>query len=108
MEATDPAIADTEESSGVTHALRRVIDEVEQVLRSAAVSGDEKFQAVRDRLGEQVREMRVQLAELEAAGLQKARAAARATDESVHAHPYAAMAVAGVAGILIGLLAARR
>ncbi len=108
MEATDPAIPAAEDKSSLADALRRMIDETEQLLRSAASSGDQKFQVVREKLVEQMRQMRTQLAEYDEIGRQKAKDAARATDESVHAHPYAAMAVAAAAGMLIGFLAARR
>lgn len=108
MEATDPAIAANEDPSGPAAALGRMIEDTEHLLRSAAASGDQKFQVVRDKLVEQMTLMRTQLAGLETAGRQKAREAARATDETVHEHPYAAMAVAAAAGMLIGFLAARR
>ena len=100
--------AATEATQGLASSLRHMIDETDQLLKSAAASGDQKFQGIRDKVLEQVRQMRVQLTELAEAGLQKAKDAARAADETVHAHPYGAMAVAAAAGVLIGFLAARR
>lgn len=109
MEATSPATpASAEKQGGLANSLRHMIDETDQLLKSAAASGDQKFQVVRDKVLEQMRQMRVQLGELEEIGLQKAKEAARATDVTVHAHPYGAMAVAAAAGVLIGFLAARR
>jgi ElaB/YqjD/DUF883 family membrane-anchored ribosome-binding protein len=109
MEATSPASpASPDSQGGLASSLHHMIDETDQLLRSAAASGDQKFQVVREKMVEQMRQMRVQLNELEAVGRQKAREAARMTDETVHAHPYGAMAVAAAAGMLIGFLAARR
>jgi ElaB/YqjD/DUF883 family membrane-anchored ribosome-binding protein len=108
MESTSSSMTATEGSQGLANSLRHMIDETDQLLKSAAASGDQKFQGIRDKVLEQVRQMRVQLAELEEAGLQKAKDVAKATDDTVHAHPYGAMAVAAAAGVLIGFLAARR
>jgi ElaB/YqjD/DUF883 family membrane-anchored ribosome-binding protein len=108
MEASSAPTAATEGQQGLANSLRRMIDETDQLLRSAAASGDQKFQVVRDKILEQARQMRVQLADLEDVGLQKARDVARATDDTVHAHPYGAMAAAAAVGVLIGFLAARR
>jgi len=52
--------------------------------------------------------MRSQLDELEDSAIHKARHAARATDRTVHSHPYGAMGIAAAAGLLIGFLAATR
>jgi len=107
MEAISSApLSDARQS--LADNLRRMIDEADRLLKSVAASGDQKFQVVREKVVEQMQEMRGQLAELEEAGLQKAREMARTTDETVHAHPYGAMAVAAAAGVLIGFLAARR
>ncbi len=100
--------AATEGKPGLADSLRNMIDETDQMLKSAASAGDQKFQGMREKVLEQMRQMRGQLAELELVSMQKAKDVARATDESVHAHPYGAMAVAAAAGILIGFLAARR
>lgn len=100
--------AATESKPGLANSLRSMIDETDQMLKSAASAGDQKFQGMRDKVLEQMRQMRTQLTEFEQVGMQKAKDVARATDESVHAHPYGAMAVAAAAGILIGFLAARR
>jgi ElaB/YqjD/DUF883 family membrane-anchored ribosome-binding protein len=88
--------------------LRHMVDEAERMLTSAAQSGDDKVDAVRQRLAEHVREMRVQLEELEEDAVHQARRAARRADHAVHEHPYGAMGVAAAVGLLVGFLAARR
>jgi ElaB/YqjD/DUF883 family membrane-anchored ribosome-binding protein len=85
-----------------------MVDEIDSYLRSAADSGDQKFNAVRDRLSVQVREMRAQLDELNQATLERVKRAAQQADQSVQAHPYSAMGIAAATGLLIGFLASRR
>jgi len=88
--------------------LRHMIDETDQLLKSAVASGDEAFDTVRGQFAEQVKQMQVRLDEMERAGLVRAREAVRAADNTVHAHPYGAMGIAAAAGLLVGFLAARR
>ncbi|MFM7531877.1 MAG: YqjD family protein [Rubrivivax sp.] len=99
---------DGSQQAAVSHNLRHMVDEIDVFLKSAADTGDQKFNAVRDRLAEQVREMREQIDELNQATLARVKRAARQADETVHAHPYGAMGMAAAAGLLIGFFAARR
>jgi ElaB/YqjD/DUF883 family membrane-anchored ribosome-binding protein len=101
-----PATFDGGQHAG--HSLRHMVDEIDTYLRSAADTGDEKFNAVREKLEVQVREMRRQIDELNDAALARIRRAAQAADQTVQSHPYGAMGVAAAAGLLIGLLASRR
>ncbi|MEI6028542.1 MAG: hypothetical protein WCT47_17820 [Betaproteobacteria bacterium] len=98
----------TDGSQDSSHQLRHMVDEIDSYLRSAADSGDQKFNAVRDRLSVQVREMRAQLDELNQATLARVKRAAQQADQSVQAHPYSAMGIAAATGLLIGFLASRR
>ena len=52
--------------------------------------------------------MRERLSELEAAAAAQVKYAARVTDETVHQHPYAAMGLAALGGLLVGVVLARR
>ena len=99
---------DGSQQAAVSHNLRHMVDEIDTFLKSAADSGDQRFNAVRDRLADQVREMRTQIDELNQATVARVKRAARQADETVHAHPYGAMGVAAAAGLLIGFLASRR
>jgi len=105
MNITSPSPSGKE---GLAKSLRHVVDEADQLLRSAAQGGDEKLDAVRSRIVDQVRQMRAQLDDLEEATSYKARRAARATDRAVHTHPYGAIGIAAAVGLLIGFLAAQR
>jgi ElaB/YqjD/DUF883 family membrane-anchored ribosome-binding protein len=54
-----------------------------------------------------VQKLRQQIDELEDSFAHRARKAVRATDEAIQVHPYAAMGLAGLAGVVIGALVAR-
>jgi ElaB/YqjD/DUF883 family membrane-anchored ribosome-binding protein len=92
----------------VAQHLRRLTDEAEALLKATARAGDEKFDATRERLRDEVQHLRARLGEMEAAAAARVRDAARQTDAAVHAHPYSAMGVAAAAGLLLGFLMARR
>jgi ElaB/YqjD/DUF883 family membrane-anchored ribosome-binding protein len=105
---TTSTTTSTNSGTSLAKDLRHMIDETDQFLKSAVASGDSAFDAVRDKFTEQLRQMQVQLDELEKAGVARARHAARVADQTVHAHPYGAMGIAAAAGLLVGFLAARR
>ena len=88
--------------------LHQLIDEVKGLLDTAAEAGERQLDPLRQRLGRQLRELRLQLSDLEDAGRLQVRHAVRHTDATVQAHPYRAIGVAAVAGLLIGWLASRR
>ncbi len=102
---TDTASA---KGNGLAANLRHLVDEADHFLQSATEGGDEKIDAMRLKLAQQVREMRAQLDDMEETAVHKARHAARAADLAVHDHPYGAMGIAAAVGLLVGFLAARR
>jgi ElaB/YqjD/DUF883 family membrane-anchored ribosome-binding protein len=88
--------------------VRKLVRDTEELLKVAAHSGDEGLTDLRQRLEGRLQHLRVQLGELEASAASHARAAAAAADQTVRSHPYTAIGVAGVAGLLLGYLVARR
>lgn len=60
------------------------------------------------RLTDAFHKLRAQFDELQESTRTRARDAARTADEAVHHHPYSAIGIAAAAGLIIGLLAARR
>ena len=98
----------TTDKQGLAQSLRKMIDEADGLLKSAAHTGDEACDTLREQFTDQVRQMRDQLDELEETAVYRARRAARAADRGVHEHPYGAMGVAAAVGLLVGVLIARR
>jgi ElaB/YqjD/DUF883 family membrane-anchored ribosome-binding protein len=89
-------------------SLKQMVDEADQLLKSAQGAGSDKFNAARDKFETQLRHARAELEDLQDSALHSARRAARVTDHALHEHPYAAMGVSAGVGLLLGLLIARR
>ena len=89
-----------------------VVTDTEHLLKSIATAGGEKTQAMRATLEETLKTSRERLRELEERAVQRTRAAAQATDQYVHGHPWQSIAIvaglAAIAGIVVGLLLNRR
>ncbi len=86
---------------------RVVLDDVEGLLKQAASASGQQAQELRERATEALARARVKLGDAQIAIGENAKAAARATDDWVHAHPWGAIGAAAGVGFLIGLLVAR-
>jgi ElaB/YqjD/DUF883 family membrane-anchored ribosome-binding protein len=105
--ATTPSTVNPQDDR-VSQHLRNMADEADALLRTTARAGGEKFDATREQLRDDVRRLRTRVADLEATAAARLKSAARRTDEVVHDHPYGAIGVVAVAGLLLGFLMARR
>ena len=89
-----------------------VVSETEQLLKSLATAGNDKAGALRDGLTEGFAAAGERLDQLRLRALDQAKAAGEATDEYVRENPWRtigiAAAVSGFAGLVAGLLIARR
>ena len=88
--------------------LRIVIGDAEELLRATAGQVGEKAVVARERIQESLRVAKDKLARAEDAMIDRTRAAARATDDYVHDHPWGAVGIAGAVGLVIGMLISRR
>lgn len=100
--------SDIHEQPATTHTLRLLVDQMDGYLKTAADTGDQKFNEARLRLSEQVQQMKGQLEDFNDETLARLKRAARQADDQVKAHPYGAMGSAAALGLLVGYLAARR
>ena len=89
-----------------------VVSDTEQLLKSVASAGNEKTQALKANVEQSLKLAKERLRELQDDAVDRTRAAAKRTDEYVHANPWqsigVAAAVAAVVGIVLGLLLNRR
>lgn len=85
-----------------------VLDDVEALLKQAASASGQQAQDLREKAAEALHRGRLRLQEAQVAVSQNARAAARATDDWVHQHPWSAIGMAAGVGFLVGLLVSRR
>jgi ElaB/YqjD/DUF883 family membrane-anchored ribosome-binding protein/uncharacterized membrane protein YqjE len=81
-----------------------LVADAESLLKATAGQSGEAVAAMRAKVGESLAVAKVKLTEVEELALEKAKAAAAATDEYVHEHPWHAVGVAAGVGLVIGLL----
>jgi ElaB/YqjD/DUF883 family membrane-anchored ribosome-binding protein len=99
---------DTLARNRLTQSLKQMIDGADQLLHNAARDGGDQFNLARERFEQQLRSARRELDQLQDSTLYRARRAARATDRSLHEHPYTAVAVTAGVCLAIGWLLSRR
>jgi ElaB/YqjD/DUF883 family membrane-anchored ribosome-binding protein len=87
---------------------RSVIADTEDLLKATASQTGEKVAAVRARLEDNLVATKQRLADLEEGLIERTKAAARATDELVHEHPWQSVGIAAAVGFLLGMLTGRR
>ena len=88
--------------------LKIVVADAEEILRATASQAGEKVGELRERIQERLRDAKIRLQDAEAALVDKTKAAARATDDFVHEHPWQAVGVAAALGLALGVLIGRR
>lgn len=88
--------------------MRVVIADAEELLKATASAAGEKVSAARLRMEDSLRSAKVKVAEAQEVVSDKARAAARATDDYVHANPWRAVGIAAGIGLVVGMLISRR
>ena len=87
--------------------LRVVLADAQEMLRSAAATTGEKAQQLRERAAVNLRLASEKLVDLQAAAVDRSKAAARYTDDYVHENPWKAIGIAAAIGFLLGLAANR-
>ena len=88
--------------------MRLVIADTEQLLKAVIGQSGEKLAALQPRIEENLRNAREQLREFEQTAREQARAAAQATDDYAHEHPWKLAGITALLGVAVGLLIGRR
>lgn len=88
--------------------MKVVIADAEELLRATANQAGEKIGVARERIQDHIHDAKVKLAEVEAVLTERAKQAARYTDDYVHENPWRAIGVAAGIGLLLGLVLGRR
>ena len=88
--------------------MKNVVADAEEILRVTAGVAGEKMVELRERIGKHLSDAKLRLADAEALMLDKARAAASATDNYVHEKPWQAVGMAAGVGLVLGLIISRR
>lgn len=92
----------------VISTIRTRLDEAEKLLVEAASASGDKATELRETALRSLRNTRETLHDTQEAVVERGRQAAKATDHYVHDNPWQAIGVAGVVGLLFGLLVGRR
>ena len=87
---------------------QRVMTDIDALLNAGGTKVEGEVKAIRERLLERLDDTRRKLGDLQDEGIERARRAARQTDEYVHDHPWHAVGVGAALGLLVGVLVARR
>ena len=97
--------ADTDASNA---DVDKTISSAEDMLAQAANATGEKAAELRGRALEQLKALRGRLLDAQHTALEKSKAAAHATDDYVHDHPWRSILAAASLGVVVGLLISRR
>ena len=113
MESNTTASSSTPSASAlsserVLEVLKASVDDAEALLREAANATGDRAAELRDRAMKSLRATRETLHETQDIVLEQGRRAARLTDDYVHDNPWQAVAAAGLAGLLLGLVLSGR
>lgn len=85
-----------------------VLSEAEEMLKRAASETGDKARDLRSQVETKLLHAKLRLQELEGEAVDRAKVAARATDDYVHGHPWQAVGIAAAVGLIAGLLLNRR
>jgi ElaB/YqjD/DUF883 family membrane-anchored ribosome-binding protein len=85
-----------------------VLTEAEGMLKAAATETGEKARDLRSQVEAKLLSAKLRLQDLEGQAVERAKAAAQATDNYVHDHPWQAIGIAAAVGVVAGLLINRR
>ncbi len=85
-----------------------VLAEAEEMLKRAASETGDKARDLRSQVETKLLRAKLSLQELEGQAVDRAKAAARATDDYVHDNPWQAIGIAAAVGVVVGLLMNRR
>ncbi|MES2758600.1 MAG: DUF883 domain-containing protein [Pseudomonadota bacterium] len=87
--------------------LKTVIQDAETWLRNSSLTGDD-LKAAKEKFERTIAGAKADLIHYQEMVVEKAREAAKATDEYVHENPWRSIAIGGTVGLLVGLAISRR
>ena len=84
------------------------LDDANTLLREAAAETGERASDLRSQVAAKLLSAKLKLQDLQDDAVDRAKAAARVTDDFVHDNPWQAMGAAAALGFLVGVLISRR
>lgn len=95
-------------SSRLMEDFSTLVADIEALLAATAGQAGERAAAARARMEASLASARATIGEVEASVVDSTKEAARAADEYVHEHPWRAVGIGALAGLVLGLLIGRR
>jgi ElaB/YqjD/DUF883 family membrane-anchored ribosome-binding protein len=88
--------------------MKAIMADAEELLKATASATGERIAAARARAEESLKSARDRLTNMDDAALAQVKEVAKSADEYVREHPWGAVGIAAVAGLLLGVLISRR
>jgi ElaB/YqjD/DUF883 family membrane-anchored ribosome-binding protein len=95
------------QSSKLASDIKVLVHDAEQLVKATAAETSDKVVELRQRVQRSADDIRANIGKVETAVIELATPTAMAADRYVHTHPWPAIGVSALAGLLIGLLASR-
>ncbi len=87
---------------------RMVMDDIDSLMSATTNKAEGDIKALRSRIRERLDAAKDRVGDVQDEAIQRARKAARATDDYVHTHPWQAVGAAAAVGLALGVLIGRR
>ena len=88
--------------------LKKAVDDAETILKEVAEKGGEEAEEVQEKVRSILKKAMASFNDAEDAVIERGREVAHKTQEYVHQNPWQTIGIAGVAGLLLGVLISRR
>lgn len=98
----------TTDNEQLVQDIKAVVADAEAILSATAGKTGEEVAEMRATVSAKLADAKARVMEMEEAVVDKAKQAAKATDEYVHENPWQSVIIAGGIGFLIGYLVSRR
>lgn len=95
---------DYQHKNGLASSARDLASNAEELMRQTAEVSNDSIAVLREKLQESLRTARTQISNAQDYAVERGRQAVTATDSYVHEKPWQAIAIAALAGALIGFL----
>lgn len=96
------------ESEKLVADFRTLVDDTEELVRATTAQAGEKIADIRQRAMQAAHKVKPQLAQLQSTVTRQACSTATATEHYVRDNPWTAVGLSAIAGLVLGLLVARR
>jgi len=88
--------------------MKSIIADAEELLKATASATGDRIMAARARAEESLKAARERLSNVDDAAMAQMKEVAKTADDYVREHPWGAVGIAAVAGLLLGVLISRR